>query len=219
MAVNIYQKFSNWYASCEVPQDVYAGWKKIFIPMDLAFSKFAKHSYMMYRMWNKWITTTNSVYAKHKNTDVPAAEKFDFNPKIIDEIEKKGVAVIEKAFSEEDIQQTRKYILGLYEYAISAVSTADVITDEEGISKIWTEESGITYTVIEEKGRYRFMFPTDPEKLEKMPQFIQDFAALPVTHRIYRRILRYACLFESAVCDGGSDDSERCCRKLAYKLF
>ncbi len=185
MTVNIYQKFSRWYDSCEVPQDVYAGWKKVFIPLDLVFSKFAKHSYPMYRVWNKWIMKTNSVYAKHQIAGAPTTENFSFEPKLVEEIKEKGFTVIEQAFSEEDIQKTREYILGLYEYSISAVKTAEnVKTDEEGISKIWTEESGITYTVIEEKGRYRFMFPTDPEKLKKMPDFIQAFAALPVTHQI-----------------------------------
>jgi len=177
------QKFKDWYSSCDIPQEIYSGWKKVLIPLDLTIAYLSKRSFLAYHFWEFWISVTRPAYPKGaKNASVEITESIDLNKESLSALEKDGFVAIERAFSSEFVHEARSFILALYKEAINELSLRSDFTVTESGTKSWEDSRGIIFDIDEPKGRYRFGFPMTDERKNVLPDSVRYFSELVKVH-------------------------------------
>ena len=174
----IANRAAKWYATCEVPPGIYSGPRALLFPPDFVLSFLATRSYPLYRMWNRWADVTRVAYPKTQLGEAVSAEQFQFDQQIVDTLRADGVATIPNALPAELLDDAREWILQRFEGLPERAERMD------GDVVRWTDDDGVTTFLSKSKGRYRFIFPKDPDLLRGLPPLITELTRLPVTHRM-----------------------------------
>jgi len=153
----------------------YRGARAGLMPVDLTLSLLAKRSYLMYRVWQGYSARTDPLF------DGQLDRNSNFEPDLLNELQRTGFVQIARAFDENEVAQARKFVLELYENARSQVDQRDPKRTE--IFVRW-EEGPIGIEHDRRSGRTRFFF-RDVERQRKLyPDLVAKFVDIPECHAL-----------------------------------
>jgi hypothetical protein len=155
--------------SQRITAGTYPGVLAGLIPVDAALSKLAKHSYLMYRLWDRYADLTNPRFDGNRSGVGGSAD-----PEMLAQLRRDGFALTENVFPDPLLSEGRAFVMSLYERARPRIDSCD----PDQVTR-W-DSQGFAHQFYPRVGKFRVFFTLDQRG--QVPKLLSDFMDLPRIH-------------------------------------